>query len=138
EIKVGIIGCGGRGSGAAGDVLNAAPNVKIVAIGDVFKFRVKELRERLLNMAKGEDVKKRNNTVDLPEDRCFAGLDCHEKVLNSGCNYVILASPPGFRPLHIEAAVKKGVHIFTEKPVGVDGPGIRKVLAANDEAGQQH
>src|SRR5262249_59746438 len=95
-IKVGVIGCGGRGSGAAHDVMRAAPNVQIVAIGDVFKFRVDHLRQDLLNLAKNEDMKKRGNTVDLPEDRCFVGLDCDDKVINSGANYIILASPPGF------------------------------------------
>jgi predicted dehydrogenase len=133
-IKVGVIGCGGRGSGAAHDVMNAAPNVQIVAIGDVFKFRVDGLRRQLRNLAMNEEMKKRGNTVDLPEDHCFVGLDCHDKVINSGANYIILASPPGFRPTHIQAAVAAGKNIFTEKPVGVDGPGIRKVLAAYDES----
>jgi predicted dehydrogenase len=134
-IKVGVIGCGGRGSGAADDVLKAAANVELVAIGDVFKFRVDSLRKRLLDATRNDEaVKKLGNKVDLPEDRCFAGLDAYEKVINSGVNYVILATPPGFRPLHLQAAVAAGKHIFTEKPVGVDGPGIRKVLAAYDES----
>jgi predicted dehydrogenase len=134
EIRVGIIGCGDRGSGAADNVLHAAPHAKIVAIGDVFGFRVKGLRQRLLELTQSDEVKKLGNGVDLPEDRCCVGLDCHQRVLDSGINYVILTSPPGFRPVHLEAAVKKGVHIFTEKPVAVDGPGVRKVLAAYDEA----
>lgn len=136
-IKVGIIGCGGRGSGAAFDVLTAAPGVQIVALGDVFPFRVEGLRKRLTggNLKKDQDIKKLGNSVDLPAERCFAGLDCHEKVLNvPGLNYVILATPPGFRPLHLQAAVAKGVNIFTEKPVCVDGPGARKVFAAYEEA----
>lgn len=135
-IKVGIIGCGGRGSGAADNVLHAAPNVQIVALGDVFKFRVQGLRNRLLKQTqKDAAVQKFGNSINLPEEHCFDGLDCHEKVLNvPGLNYVILASPPGFRPLHLQAAVKKGVHIFTEKPVSVDGPGTRKVLDAYGEA----
>jgi predicted dehydrogenase len=108
-IKVGIIGCGGRGSGAAENVLHAAPNVEIVALGDVFKFRVDGLRRRIQNFAqKDEKVKQLGNKVDLPEDRCFVGLDCHDKVINSGVNYIILASPPGFRPTHLEAAVAAG------------------------------
>ncbi|HXG10275.1 MAG TPA: Gfo/Idh/MocA family oxidoreductase [Gemmataceae bacterium] len=134
-IKVGVIGCGGRGSGAADNVLHAADNVQIVALGDVFKFRVDGLRKRLLNLSESDEIKKRGNKVDLPEERCFAGLDCHEKVINTpGVNYVILATPPGFRPLHLQAAVAAGKHIFTEKPVAVDGPGIRKVLAAYEES----
>jgi predicted dehydrogenase len=133
-IKVGVVGCGGRGSGAAHDVMNAAPNVQIVAIGDVFQFRVEGLRRSLLELGKKEEMKKRGNSVDLPEDRCFAGLDAYQKVINSPANYIILATPPGFRPTHIEAVVKAGKNLFTEKPVGVDGPGIRKVLAAYDES----
>jgi predicted dehydrogenase len=140
EIRVGVIGCGDRGSGAADNVLRAAPNVKIVAVGDVFKFRAlggggaKGLRARLLDIAKEDEVKKLGNSVDLPEERCFVGLDCCEKVINSGVNYVILTAPPGFRPMHLQAAVAAGKHIFTEKPVAVDGPGARTVLAAYDES----
>jgi predicted dehydrogenase len=134
-IKVGIVGCGGRGSGAAINVLHSAPNVQIVAIGDAFKFRTDHLRKDLLGLAgKDETIKKLGNKVDLPEDRCFAGVDAYQKVINSDANYIILATPPGFRPTHLQAAVAAGKHIFTEKPVGVDGPGIRKVLNAYEEA----
>jgi predicted dehydrogenase len=137
-IKVGVIGCGGRGSGAADNVLHSAPNVQIVAIGDVFKYRVDGLRKRLAKVAQEDaKLKQLGNKIDLPEERCFVGLDAYEKVLNAGVNYVILATPPGFRPLHIQAAVAAGKHIFAEKPVGVDGPGIRKVLAAYEEANKK-
>jgi myo-inositol 2-dehydrogenase/D-chiro-inositol 1-dehydrogenase len=133
-IRVGVIGCGGRGKGAADNVLNAAPGVKIVAIGDVFQFRVDDARKTILNAAQKADPKKLCNSAELPEDRCFVGLDCHERVINAGVDYVILASPPGFRPMHLQAAVAAGKTIFTEKPVAVDGPGIRKVLAAHEES----
>jgi predicted dehydrogenase len=134
-IKVGLIGCGGRGSGAAENVLHSAPNVEIVAIGDVFKFRTDDLRRRLLDIAKNnETVKKLVNRVNLPEERCFVGLDAYKDVINSGANYIILATPPGFRPLHLQAAVEAGKNIFTEKPVGTDGPGIVKVLDACQKA----
>jgi myo-inositol 2-dehydrogenase/D-chiro-inositol 1-dehydrogenase len=134
-IKVGVIGCGGRGSGAAVNVLHSAPNVQIVAIGDAFKFRTHDLRKDLLNSAeKDETIKKLGNKVDLPEERCFAGIDAYEKVINSDVNYIILAAPPGFRPTHLQAAVAAGKNIFTEKPAGVDGPGIRKALAAYEDA----
>src|SRR5262249_5789224 len=119
-IKVGLIGCGGRGSGAADNVLHSAPNVQIVAIGDVFKFRVDDLRNRLLKLAQNEEIKGLGNKVDLPEERCFSGLDCHEKVIHNGANYIMLATPPGFRPMHLQMAVDAGKHVFTEKPVGVD------------------
>ncbi|HEV3261424.1 MAG TPA: Gfo/Idh/MocA family oxidoreductase [Gemmataceae bacterium] len=135
EIRVGVVGCGGRASGAAENVLHAAPNVKIVAIGDVFKFRANDMRSHLRDLAeRDETVKKLGNSVDLPEERCFVGLNAYKHVLNAGINYVILATPPGFRPVHLEAAVAAGKNIFTEKPVGVDGTGIRKVLAAYEEA----
>src|SRR5580765_6337786 len=79
-IKVGIIGCGDRGSGAAENVLHAAPNVQIVAIGDAFKFRIDAFRKRMINrLQKDETVKKLDNTFDLPDERCFSGLDCHER-----------------------------------------------------------
>src|SRR5947209_4334825 len=102
-IKVGVIGCGGRGSGAAENVMNSAPNVQIVAIGDAFKYRVDHLRRQLQNFVKSDEMKKLSNTIDLPEERCFSGLDAAEKVINSDANYIILATPPGFRPGHIQA-----------------------------------
>jgi predicted dehydrogenase len=125
-IKVGLIGCGGRGTGAAFNVLKAASGVKIVAMGDVFKDRLQESRERLLkNFA---------DKIDAPLDRCFVGFDAYEKVIATDANYIILATPPAFRPQHLKAAVRAGKHIFTEKPVAVDGSGIRTVLAACEEA----
>jgi predicted dehydrogenase len=139
-IKVGIIGCGGRGSGAGHDVLSAAKGVEIIALGDYFKQMddrgVVPCRQRLIDFAKkDETVKKLGNKVDLPDDRCHVGLDAYEKVLNTpGLNYVILATSPGFRPLHLQAAISAGKNVFTEKPVAVDGPGIRKVFDAYEEA----
>jgi len=124
-IKVGLIGCGGRGNGAASDCLAGSPNTKIVAIGDVFQHRVDSCRK---NLSRHKD------RVELSDDRCFVGLDAYEKVINAGVDMVLLATPPGFRPLHLAAAVKAGKHIFTEKPVCVDGPGYRKVIAAYEEA----
>jgi predicted dehydrogenase len=138
EIRVGAIGCGGRGSGAVENVLHSAPNVRIVALGDVFEDRLKGLQQRLKEVAANDEVvKKHGNAVDLPNERCFIGLDAFEKVLRTDANYIILATPPGFRPIHLQAAVTAGKNIFTEKPVGVDGPGIRKVLAAYDLAKQK-
>ena len=134
-IKIGLVGCGSRGKGAAGDALSSAQGVKLVAVGDVFKRAVDDARTRLSRDAQGGKIKELGNSVDLPEDRCFTGLDAFEKVINNPeVNYVILATPPGFRPLHIQAAVAAGKNLFTEKPVGVDGPGVRKVLAAYEEA----
>jgi len=136
-IKVGLIGCGGRGTGAATDVLRAAKNVHIVALGDAFSDRLSSCRRHLTELANDEQVKRLDNKVDVPEGRCYVGLDAYKKVIDSGVNYVILATPPGFRPLHLQAAVAAGKNVFTEKPVGVDGTGIRKVLAVYDEANKK-
>jgi predicted dehydrogenase len=134
-IKVGLVGCGGRGTDACGNVLHAAKNVKIVALGDVFSSHVKGARSRLQNQAKEDEIKKLGNSVDVPDDRCFVGLDAYKKVINNPeVNYVILATPPGFRPLHIEETVNAGKNLFAEKPVAVDGPGIRQVLKAYETA----
>jgi myo-inositol 2-dehydrogenase/D-chiro-inositol 1-dehydrogenase len=132
-IKVGVIGCGGRGSGAAEDVLRSAKGVSIHALGDVFGFQTNGARNRLQGLAQRDEIKQMGNSVDV-EGRCFHGLDAYKQVLDSGINYVILATSPGFRPIHLQAAVAAGKNIFTEKPVGVDGPGIRKVLEAYEEA----
>ncbi|MGH9161804.1 MAG: Gfo/Idh/MocA family protein [Vicinamibacteraceae bacterium] len=129
EIRIGVIGCGGRGTGAVTDALRAADGVRLVAMGDAFADRLGESRKRL--------VKQFGEAATVPDDYCFVGLDAYQKVLASDINYVILATPPGFRPLHLEAAVAAGKNIFTEKPVGVDGPGIRKVLALADQAAQK-
>ncbi len=125
-IKVGLIGCGGRGTGAAGNVLEAAPGVKITAMGDTFKDRLEESRSNL--------IKKYGDKIDVPNDRCFVGFDAYEKVIASDVNYIILATPPAFRPQHLKAAIAAGKHIFTEKPVAVDGAGIRTCLALYEEA----
>jgi predicted dehydrogenase len=136
EIGVGMIGCGGRGRGACENVLNSAKGVKIVALGDAFKEKAYELREHLTEWVKKDGkAKEYGNSVGATPDACYGGLDAYEKVINTpGVNYVMLATPPGFRPLHIQAVIAAGKNLFTEKPVGVDGPGIRKVLAAYEEA----
>ena len=134
-IKVGVVGCGGRGSGATDNVLHSSRNVKIVALADVFEFRLDGLRRRVHELAQSDEVRNLGNGADLPDSRCHHGLDAYEKVINDPeVNYVILATPPGFRPMMLEAAVRAGKNIFTEKPVGVDGPGIRKVLRAAEDA----
>jgi predicted dehydrogenase len=127
-IKVGLVGCGGRGTGAAHDCISSSSGVKIWALGDVFKKQVDGARNR---MAKNNDFK---DKFEVTDDRCFDGLDAYQKVIASDVDLVILATPPGFRPLHLAAAVEAGKNIFTEKPVGVDGPGIQRVLALVDKA----
>jgi myo-inositol 2-dehydrogenase / D-chiro-inositol 1-dehydrogenase len=126
-LKAGIIGCGGRGSGAAINFLDAGPNLTITAIGDVFQDRVDALQNKL----------KTEKNLELPADKCFVGFDAFEKVIDSGVDIVILATPPKFRPEHFEAAVKARKHVFMEKPLAVDPAGIRQVIAASKMAESQ-
>ncbi len=120
-LKVGVIGCGGRGSGAAFNCLEAGNGtVEIAALADVFQDRIDDLVAKL----------KKQNDVDVPAEKCFVGFDAYEKVLDSGVDIVILATPPKFRPQQFEAAVKARKHVFMEKPVAVDPVGVRQVLAA--------
>lgn len=120
ELKAGVIGCGGRGSGAAMNFLSAGPGLSVTAIGDVFQDRVDDLKKKL----------KDEKGVEVPAENCFVGFDAFEKVIDSGVDVVILATPPKFRPEHFEAAVKARKHVFMEKPVAVDPVGIRQVIAA--------
>lgn len=119
-IKVGLIGCGGRGGGAIKDCLAADKAVVVHALGDVFADRAEGVAK---NLSSGSF----KDRVSL-QGRIFTGLDNYQQVINSGVDLVILATPPGFRPLHLDAAINAGKHVFTEKPVAVDGPGVRKVL----------
>jgi predicted dehydrogenase len=123
-ISVGLIGCGGRGTGAAENCLESSQNVKLVAMGDMFKDRVDGSRR---NLSKRDGYK-------VSDDNVFVGFDAYKKVLDSGVDMVILATPPGFRPIHFKAAVEAGKHIFFEKPVGVDPTGIRTVLEYGKKA----
>lgn len=134
-IKVGLIGCGQRGTGAAKDVLSSAHGVKLVAMGDVFKDHLDKslgILSKLLET--DETIRQLGNSVDVPQDRQFAGFGAFEKVLASDVNYVILATPPGFRPWHLKASIAAGKNIFTEKPVAVDGSGVRMVMEAYEES----
>jgi predicted dehydrogenase len=125
-IRIGLIGCGGRGTGAAVDAIRGSGGTaKIVAMADVFDDQLqKSLRS----------LKSLGEAFDVPKERQFTGFDGYQKVLETEVDLVILATPPGFRPLHYDAAVKAGKHIFMEKPVAVDAPGVRKVLAATEES----
>ena len=131
EFRVGVIGCGGRGTGAAIDCIKSAPGVKIVALGDLFQDRVEGSRDRLTT---NDEVKA---NVDVPKDRCFWGFDNYQRVLECDINMVILAAPPGFRPAHVKAAVEAGKHVFMEKPVAVDAPGVKAILEAGELAKQK-
>jgi len=124
ELKAGIIGCGGRGSGAAMNFIDAGPNLTVVALGDVFQDRVDDLQHKL-NEQKG---------VEVADENCFVGFDAYQKVIDAGVDVIILATPPKFRPEQFEAAVKARKHVFMEKPVASDPVGIRQVIAASKMA----
>lgn len=119
-LKIGLIGCGGRGSGAAGQALAADNNVMLTAMGDVYEDR---LQGSLANLKKQAGEK-----VQVTPEKTFIGLDAYKKVLESGVDVVILTTPPGFRPMHLAAAVEAGKHIFCEKPMATDAPGVRSVM----------
>src|SRR5687767_5098640 len=129
RIKVGLVGCGGRGTGAATDAIMASPLVDIVAMGDLFKDRLDASRKNL-----SEVEEKYRAQVKVSEDKCFVGFDNYKKVIDAGIDYVILTAPPGFRPEHYAYAVEKGKHCFAEKPVAVDPAGVRKFLEASKKA----
>lgn len=124
ELKAGVIGCGGRGSGAAFNFLNAANGVTIVALGDTFQERVDDLAGKL----------KKEKNIDIPADKRFVGLDAYKQVIDSGVDVVIIATPPVFRPVHFQYATEKGKHSFLEKPICVDPVGYRTIMATAKQA----
>ena len=131
-IRVGLVGCGGRGAGAAIHAMNNnSGNVELTALGDVFENRLESCLKTCVN---DEDV---GQKVQVPKDNQFVGFDAFKRVLASDINMVILATPPGFRPLHFEAAINAGKNVFMEKPVAVDAPGVRRVLRAGELAKQK-
>jgi myo-inositol 2-dehydrogenase/D-chiro-inositol 1-dehydrogenase len=138
EIKIGLIGCGGRGRGAALQALGTTGKVTLWAMADAFQDRVDDSLNYLkTQVEEGKGQKNHRfdeSTIDVSKDRQFVGFDAYQKVIDSGVDVVILATTPGFRPIHYEAAVNAGKNIFSEKPVAVDAAGIRRFLAANDEA----
>jgi predicted dehydrogenase len=129
-LRIGLIGCGGRGTGAAAQALAADPSVKLVAMGDAFAER---LQLSLATLKKQAAIAAK---LEVPEKNQFVGFDAYEKVIGMS-DVVLLATPPHFRPMHIEAAVAAGKHIFAEKPIAVDAPGVRAVLAACETAGKK-
>lgn len=119
-IKIGFIGCGGRGTGAANQALNANENAVIWAMGDAFEDRLTSSQKALLD--------EQGSRAEIPKERQFVGFDAYQKVIDSGVDMVILTTPPHFRPAHIAAAVKAKKHVFCEKPMAVDGSGVRSVM----------
>ncbi|MCF6203927.1 MAG: Gfo/Idh/MocA family oxidoreductase, partial [Methylococcaceae bacterium] len=125
-LKVGLIGCGGRGTGAAEQALNADPNVILYAMADAFPDHLEESYNSL--------KQKFGEKVQVADNKKFVGLDAFQKLIDSDVDVVLLATPPAFRPECLEAAVNAGKHIFCEKPFAVDGPGLRRVMIATKKA----
>ncbi len=125
-MKIALIGCGGRGGGACGQALSTPGPVKLVAIADAFEDNA---RNKLKDL-KGQFGDK----VDVKDDKIFWGLDAYQKAIDSDIDLILIATPPGFRPIHFEYAVKQGRNVFMEKPLATDAEGIRKVIAAAEEA----
>src|SRR3954453_3956406 len=124
-LRIALVGCGGRGSGAADQALSTSGGVKLVAMADVFPDRM----ETSLKSLQGQHKEK----VEVSDDNKFIGFDAYKKAI-AMADVVILATPPGFRPMQFEEAVRQGKHVFTEKPVATDAPGVRRFLAAAEEA----
>ena len=131
RLKVGLVGCGGRGTGAAGQALNADPGVILWSMGDIYGDRLQNSHQHLSKNSPAKD------RIMVPESRQFVGWDAIDKVLGSDVDVVILATPPGFRPEHLEKSVNAGKHVFCEKPMAVDMPGLKRVMASARKANDQ-
>jgi len=124
ELQAALVGCGGRGTGAAMNFLDAGPNLRLTALGDVFQDRLEGCRQRL----------KEQRDVEIADDHCFVGFDAYQRVLDTDVDLVMFATPPHFRPLHFAAAVAAGKHVFLEKPLAVDPVGARSVMVTAKKA----
>jgi predicted dehydrogenase len=143
-LRVGLVGCGGRGTGAVVNALQADPGTELVAMGDVFADRIESSLQQLLQMKPetspanpdGKEIPNEPSVasrIKVDPDHRFVGFDAYQKVIDN-CDVVLLCSTPHFRPQHLKAAVAAGKHIFCEKPVATDAPGVRSVLATAEEA----
>jgi hypothetical protein len=130
RIKIGLIGCGGRGAGAVVSALSVNPAARLTAMADAFRDRMENARKRI--------AAKMPDQVAVDDDHLFDGFEGHQRLLESGVDVAILAEPPHFRPMHAEACVEAGVHVFAEKPMAVDAPGVRRILAAGQKARQKN
>jgi predicted dehydrogenase len=151
KLRAGLVGCGGRGTGAAADLLSADPHVELVAMGDIFDDKLQKSHSSLCDakfLAEaspknasaftghplGELVESIQKRVKVDPDHCFVGFDAYRKVIAADVDLVLLCTPPGHRPAQFEAAVDAGKHIFTEKPIATDAVGTRRFLAAVEKA----
>ncbi|MBN1360026.1 MAG: Gfo/Idh/MocA family oxidoreductase [Sedimentisphaerales bacterium] len=130
KLRIGVIGCGGRGTYDTTNFLNADDNVELVAMGDMFKDRLNACRANLTRNLAAK--------VKVTDETCFVGWDAYEQVLATDVDLVILTTPPHFRPMHLKAAVEAGKHVFMEKPVAVDPVGVRSVIASSELADQKN
>ncbi len=137
-LKLALIGCGDRGAGAASQALRTKGPIKLWAMADLFADRIEE---KLALLGKGEKAAYDREAhqgfttqIVVPPERRFSGFDAYRRAIDSGVDAVILTTPPHFRPMHYEYAVQQGKHVFMEKPLAVDAPGIRQILTANEEA----
>jgi len=126
QIKFVVVGCGGRGGGAAQQIMETKGNVKLVAVADAFERNAKGMLNSLKDSYKDK--------IDCPDDQVFSGLDAYKKATDVDCDLVVIATPPGYKPQQFEYAVNKGRHVFMEKPVAVDAPGVRRVLEAVEQS----
>jgi predicted dehydrogenase len=127
KLRIGLVGCGGRGTSAAENALVASPETVLVAVGDAFA----DFAHGSVNKLRRLSIKDR---VHVPEDHVFVGFDAYKQVIDSGVDVVVLATPPHFRPQHLAYAVEKGKHTFVEKPVAVDAPGVRSIIDTCNKA----
>lgn len=130
SLRIGLVGCGGRGAGAVASALAVDSGVKLTAMADAFIDRTREARDALRTQW--------GDRIAVDDEHCFEGFDGCQRVLDSGIDVALLAEPPHFRPAHIDACVNAGVHVFAEKPMAVDAPGVRRVLAAGEVARQKN
>jgi predicted dehydrogenase len=131
-LRIGLVGCGGRGTGAAENAVRADKNCKLVALGDAFPDKI----ERCVGVLKQQLRDEFQEKVDVPQERRFTGFDAYKQVIDA-VDVVLLCTPPGFRPTHLRAAVEAGKHIFCEKPMAVDAPGVRSVIESAERARQK-
>src|SRR5690625_448042 len=131
QLRVGLVGCGGRGTGAAAQALTADENVILTAMGDLFPGQIERSYEALMEV---DEIPPR---IRVDEHHRFTGFDAYQKVIRA-CDVVILATPPAFRPEHFEFAVEEGKHIFMEKPLSCDSPGTRRILEAGEKAAEKN
>lgn len=137
-IKVGIVGCGGRGLGAVGHALTTAPNVKLTAMADAYQDKLELGYSSLMRSKAGKSRLAEGDgfggQIDVPLQRRYVGLDAYRKLIDGDVDVVILTDPPGFRPAHFDYAVKAGKHVFMEKPVATDPSGVRKIIDSAQHA----